>query len=367
VGGRGTGSRARLSFNARGRTRLARRLTGASGYTGGRLLSALLERGHPVSALVRPRSVTPALAATGARLVRGDLQEASAIAALVGGADAVVHVAAVYRTAAHSEAYYRAVNVEGTRLLAEAAARAGALRFVHTSTVGVHGHVELPPATEATPPAPTDVYQRSKLEGERAAREVARLTGLPTVVLRPAGIYGPGDRRHLKLFRAVARGRYAIVGSGTTFYHPVFIDDLVDGFLLALERPQALGGTFILGGSRYVTHTELAATVARHTRGHVLPFHVPAWPIQWAGSLCERLCVPFGIEPLLHRRRVDFWTKCRAFSIERARTCLGFSPKVDLDEGVRRTAEAYRGAGTRRALRPPRPATAAPCAPRPSA
>lgn len=320
-------------------------LTGASGYTGGRLLAALLKAAHAVSALVRPQSITSALAASGARIVPGDVQDATAIAALVEGAEAVVHVAAVYRTAGHPEAYYRAVNVEGARLLAEAAASAGVQRFVHTSTVGVHGAVEYPPASEIAPLRPGDTYQRSKLDGERAVVEVAARTGLRTVVIRPAGIYGPGDRRHLKLFRSIARGRYAVVGSGRTYYHPIFIDDLIDGFLLALDRPEALGETFILAGPRYVTQAELAATVARHTHGRVLPFRIPAWPIQWAGSLCERIFVPFGLEPPLHRRRVDFWTKSRAFSIDRARTILGFSPKVDVDEGIRRTAEWYREAG----------------------
>jgi nucleoside-diphosphate-sugar epimerase len=117
--------------------------------------------------------------------------------------------------------------------------------------------------------------QRSKLDGERSVLDVAARTGQRTVVIRPAGIYGPGDTRHLKLFRAIARGRYAVVGSGLTFYHPVFIDDLVDGFLLALERPEAIGQTIILAGPRYVTQAELAATVARHTQGRVLPLPDP--------------------------------------------------------------------------------------------
>jgi nucleoside-diphosphate-sugar epimerase len=77
----------------------------------------------------------------------------------------------------------------------------------------------------------------------------------------------------------------------------------------------------------------------------VLPFRVPAWPLQALGTLCEALCVPLGIEPPLHRRRVDFWVKSRAFSIDKARRLLGYAPKVDLDEGVALTAASYREAG----------------------
>jgi nucleoside-diphosphate-sugar epimerase len=164
-------------------------------------------------------------------------------------------------------------------------------------------------------------------------------------VVRPGAIYGPGETRLLKLFRAIARGRYAIVGSGRPFYHPVYIDDLVQGFLLAMTRPEAAGEAFIVAGPSYVSQRELAALVARHTGGTVLPFRVPAWPLVAAGAVCEALCVPLRIDPPLHRRRVEFWVKSRAFSIEKARRVLGYRPAVDLDEGIARTAAWYRQAG----------------------
>lgn len=320
-------------------------LTGASGYTGGRLLAALRRRGDAVSALVRTRSLTPALREAGARLVEGDLGDEAALARLVEGADAVLHVAAVYRTAGHPDSYYREVNLGGTERLLEAAARAGVGRFVHTSTVGVHGDVKNPPADETAPIAPGDVYQQTKAEAEALALDFGRRRALPVAVVRPGAIYGPGETRLLKLFRAIARGRYAIVGSGRSFYHPVYIDDLVRGYLLALEHAAAPGEAFIVAGPQYVSQNDLAALVARHTGGRVLPFHVPAWPIQWAGDVIEAVCVPLGIEPPLHRRRVDFWTKSRAFSIDKARRLLGYAPQVDVDQGVARTAAWYREAG----------------------
>jgi nucleoside-diphosphate-sugar epimerase len=320
-------------------------LTGASGYTGGRLLMELRERGDEVAALVRPASVTPTLTGSGARLVEGDLRDRAALGRLVEGAQAVVHVAAVYRTAGHPDSYYRDVNAGGTVRLLEAAAEAGVGRFVHTSTVGVYGHVRTPPADEASPMAPGDVYQATKAEADRIAWAFHGTRGLDVVVVRPGAIYGPGETRFLKLFRAIARGRYAVVGSGRALYHPVYIDDLVAGYLLALDHPKAAGEAFILAGPRYVSQSELAATIARATGGRVLPFRVPAAPLVWAGALCEAICVPLGIEPPIHRRRVEFWTKSRAFSIDKARRILGYEPKVDLDEGVARTAASYREAG----------------------
>ena len=317
-------------------------LTGATGYTGGALLAALAARGDEVAALARPGARRPPAPA---RWVEGDLSDPAALARLVDGAEAVVHVAAVYRTAGHPDAYYRDVNVDGTARLLEAAAAAGARRFVHTSTVGVHGDVKAAPADEDAEMAPTDVYQRTKAEAEALALDLGRSRGIEVTVVRPGAIYGPAETRLLKLFRAIARGRYAIVGSGRPTYHLVYIDDLVEGFLLALEHPRAAGEAFILAGPRAVSQEELARLIAKHTGGRVLPFRIPAAPLQLAGDLCEAVCVPFGLEPPLHRRRVDFWTKNRSFSIEKARRLLGYAPKVDVEEGIARTAAWYRQAG----------------------
>jgi nucleoside-diphosphate-sugar epimerase len=201
------------------------------------------------------------------------------------------------------------------------------------------------PADETAPISPGDIYQATKAEAEALALEFHARRGLGVAVVRPGAIYGPGETRLLKLFRAIARGRYAIVGSGLTFYHPVHVDDLLQGLLLALEHPAAIGQAFIVAGERYVTQRELAELIRSATGGRVLPFRVPARPIQWAGDLVEALCVPFGIEPPLHRRRVDFWTKSRAFSIEKARRLLGYAPQVAIEDGIAATAAWYRQAG----------------------
>jgi nucleoside-diphosphate-sugar epimerase len=164
-------------------------------------------------------------------------------------------------------------------------------------------------------------------------------------VVRPGAIYGPRETRFLKLFRAIARGRYAVVGTGKTFYHPVHVSDLVAGLLLALDKQEAAGEAFVIAGPRYVDQDELAALIARATGGRVLPFHVPAWPLLALGALVEAACVPLGIDPPIHRRRVEFWVKSRAFSTAKARGLLGYEPKVDLEQGFAGVAASYREAG----------------------
>jgi nucleoside-diphosphate-sugar epimerase len=320
-------------------------LTGASGYTGGHLLERLIRRGDSVKVLVREGSVTPALRASGAEIVTGVLGNADDARRLVEGCEGVLHVAAVYRTAGHPDSYYREVNVEGTRRLLESALAAGVRRFVHTSTVGVHGHVVNPPCDEEGPIAPSDIYQATKAEADQLAREFGRSQALEVAIVRPGAIYGPAETRLLKVFKGIARGRYAVVGSGKPHYHLVYIDDLVDGFLLALDRREAAGETFIIAGPRSISQDDLAREVAKATGGSVWPFHIPAWPIQRLGDLVEAVSVPLGLEPPIHRRRVDFWVKNRSFSIEKARQKLGYDPKVDVAAGIERTARWYREHG----------------------
>ena len=324
-------------------------VTGATGFTGGHLAQHLSARGDAVRALVRPRSrakfEASALPALGVVAVEGDLTEAGAVKRAADGVDVVYHIAATYREAGQPDTAYRAINVDGTRNVLEAAHAGGARRVVHCSTGGVHGHIANPPANEDAPFNPGDVYQETKLEAEQLARAFGDRTGFDVVVARPIGIYGPGDTRFLRLFRGLARGNFPMIGSGKPYYHLTYIDDLVEGFRLCGTVPRAQGRTYILGGPRYTTLEQLVQLVAKELNVRPPRVHLPVWPFWTAGLLCEMVCVPLRIEPPIFRRRVDFYTKSRAFDTARARTELGFAPKVDLEEGIQRTAAWYRQEG----------------------
>lgn len=327
--------------------RLASRVlvTGATGFTGGHLARQFRARGYAVRALVRDPARARELGDAGIELAPGDLRDAASLRAAAAGVDVVYNIAALYRQAGLPDGVYQAVNADAVGAIVEAAAAAGVRRVVHCSTVGVHGDVEHPPANEDAPLRPGDIYQVAKVEGERIARAAAARTGVEVVIARPTGIYGPGDRRLLKLFRGIARRRFVILGSGRIFYHLTYIDDLVEGFRLCGETPAAAGRTYILAGGEVTTLNELAGAIAEEA--HVPPprVHLPVWPFWLAGAACETLCAPFKIEPPLYRRRVDFFTKSRAFDITRARAELGYEPKVGLRDGIRRTLEWYRAAG----------------------
>jgi dihydroflavonol-4-reductase len=318
-------------------------VTGATGFTGGHLARALTASGDTVSALVRAESpAAAALAESGITLAVGDLRDRAALADAAAGVDVVYHIAAIYRQAGLPDEAYRAVNATAVRDVVEAAARGGVRRVVHCSTVGVHGNVEHPPATEEAPLKPGDIYQRTKLEGEQLAREAGARLGVEVTIARPTGIYGPGDRRLLRLFRGIARRRWVTLGSGEIYYHLTFIDDLVEGLRLCGVHPAAGNRIYILAGGEVTTLNELVDLVAEGAGVPAPKWHLPVWPFRTAGAVCEAMCGPFGIEPPIHRRRVDFFTKSRAFDITRARTAIGFAPRVGLREGIRRTLDWYR-------------------------
>jgi len=316
-------------------------VTGATGFTGHAICERLVKHGERVVAFVRATSRTDELAKLGVECRVVDITDADDVRRNFEAFRKVFHIAAAFRTE-HSELEeFRRVNVGGTRNLLDAAREFKAGRFIHCSTVGVQGEIDEPPASEDYRMKPGDHYQLSKMEGELLARDYFR-AGLSGTIVRPVGIYGPGDTRFLKLFRPIARRRFVMIGSGKTLYHMTYIDDLVDGFLLASDRPEALGEAFTIGGERFTTLNELVNEIADVLGVPPVRWRVPAFPVYAAAVVCAAVCKVVHVPPPLYPRRVEFFVKSRAFSIEKARKRLGFSPKVTLHEGLQRTAEFYR-------------------------
>jgi nucleoside-diphosphate-sugar epimerase len=164
-------------------------------------------------------------------------------------------------------------------------------------------------------------------------------------VFRPSGVCGPRDLRFLKLFKAIAAGRFVMIGSGETLYHMCYIDDLIDGILLCGTKEEAVGNVYIFAGNEAVTLNELVKAIAEVLGVRPPRLHVPFAPVYFAGLLCEWICKPLGLSPPLYRRRVNFFWTSRGFSIAKAQRELGFQPKVDLKTALQRTAEWYKEQG----------------------
>jgi nucleoside-diphosphate-sugar epimerase len=322
-------------------------LTGASGFSGGHLASKLLDLGAELTLLVRDLQADQVkkLEDRGARLVWGDLRDKQALKKACKGQEIVFHIAALFREAKFAEQVYFDVNLEGSRNVFEAAYEEKVRRVVHCSTNGVHGSIEHPPGNEDTPFKPGDAYQESKLQAEYLVQQRVKELDQDIVVIRPAMIWGEGDTRFLKLFKAVAKRRFPLIGGGRGLCHWLHISDLVDAFLLAGISDRAKGRVYLIAGCEILTLEETVSLIAKEAGLKPLSIKIPAWPLQIVGSLVEKICLPFGIEPPLHRRRVDFFVKNRAFDITRAKTELAYDPKIVVAEQIKRIYTWYKNKG----------------------
>jgi nucleoside-diphosphate-sugar epimerase len=321
-------------------------ITGVTGFIGSRLAIALLEQGEGVRALGRCQTEWEQRRAEEIRQRGGQVHDISldaseALAEQMRGIDVVIHLAAAQHEANVPDAYFRQVNVEGTRTLLQTAEAQQVKRFVHGSTIGVYAWRADKVCDENSPLEPDNIYGTTKLEAEA----VVRSAKLPQVIVRISETYGPGDLRLLKLFKGAEKGLSLLLGAGSNRHHLIYIDDLIHGLLLAAQSEKAVGETLVLVGPAAVTSREMIEAVRREV-GQKLPLlHLPLWPFMALAMLLQTLLRPLGIQPPLHRRRMDFFRKSFSFSGERAYALLGHQSKVELEAGLEATARWYREQG----------------------
>lgn len=320
-------------------------VTGATGFVGAVLCRLLADAGHTVRAIYRSEDKLPALSGLAVEPFRADVTDSKRISEAFAGAEIVYHVAALFRQQGVPDSQFWDTNVEGTRNVLSAAQERGVRRIVHCSTVGVHSHIPNPPADEEEAYRPGDIYQETKCEGEKLALEWFRSGKVDGSVIRPAMIWGPGDERTLKLFRGVATRRLPVIGTGKIQLHWVLVDDVARGMMLAGSSDKSTGEVYIIAGEGPVNIKDLFGMIAKHVGVEPLGIRIPAAPIQIIGEIVERVCRPLGIEPPIYRRRVDFFTKARAFDWSKARRDLGYEPSHTLDEEIRMIVESYRRQG----------------------
>jgi dihydroflavonol-4-reductase len=317
-------------------------ITGATGFTGSWLMAKLLDAGAAVRAIARASSDISRFDALPIEWYRGNVYDADVVGQAAEGVAYVFHVAAAFREARIPDEEYYRVHVMGTQLLARAAIRNPHFkRFVHVSTMGVHGHVANPPANENSPFHPGDIYQRTKLEAEQWLGDFAQRNKLHCTIIRPTGIYGPGDKRLFKIFKMASKAVFPVLGFGKCLCHLVHVDDLTNVILLSATHPAADGEVFLCGNSEPIALTDMARLIS-HTIGSAPAIvRLPASPFFLAAWLCEWLCKPFGIEPPIYRRRVAYYTKDRSFDTSKMRERLGYRTKFTNESGLVSTARWY--------------------------
>ncbi len=322
-------------------------VTGAAGFIGGALFRRLNNMGLDVIGTVLFPYERDQIRRTGGKSEVLDLASSEPWDDVLNGVDIVINVAAMFNETEATEAEYDRVNHIGVMKLAETAARLGCERFVHVSTVGVHGDVKEFPAKETSPYNPMDLYHRTKLAGEVALLGLAKTLppeGMVVTANRPAMVYGPGDMRQLKLFKAVLSRRFAMIGSGRTWAHFGYIEDQVDSLLLSATQPRehVHGEAFNIASGEPTQLNDIVAAIAKLGGVPKPKLKVPLLPVMTLAIAIELLCRPFRIRPPLSRRRVGFFTHNRGFDLSKAQAKLGYRSQWGLDRGIAETIRWYR-------------------------
>jgi dihydroflavonol-4-reductase len=305
-------------------------VTGATGFVGSAVARVLADRGHQLRLLVRPNSDRRNLSGLEAEVVVGDLTDSASLDAAAAGCRYVVHVAADYRLWVPDPQAMLRANVDGAVAMMRAAARAGAERIVHTSSVAALGQIgDGTPADEETPTNEADfvgIYKRSKFLAEKAVLDLARAEGLPIVVVNPAAPVGPRDIKPTptgKMILDAAAGRVPVyIDTGLNIVH---VDDVALGHALALEKGR-VGERYVLGGENMLLK-DILGLVADVVHGRPPMIRLPeavVWPI---ALVMEKLAPVLGVAPMMTRDHLKMARKKMFYASTKAESELGYQPR----------------------------------------
>jgi oxidoreductase len=319
-------------------------ITGGSGFIGGCLAQRLVGEGYEVRCLVRAGSDTSRLEELGVETVLGDLTRVESLAPAVEGAGHVFHCGALVSDWATVQEI-RLVNVEGTRHLLEAAARAGVKRFIHLSTTDVYGYPQGTAIEESyTAWRFRNWYAQTKLEAEGEVRRVAERTGLETVILRPATVYGPGSKEVVgEIARAIEGGHMLLIDGGRPVAGLCYVENLIDAALLALTHEAASGQAFNVTDGLSTTWRELTDDLAKGLGCSRVRWSLPYWMASAIGFSLEqayrllRELTGLKLPPLLSRQAVQVLGKSQDFGNGKLRQTLGWAPRVGYGAGLEAT------------------------------
>ncbi len=218
--------------------------------------------------------------------------------------------------------------------------KAGVKRFIHGSTIGVYGSSLDGNIDETSPLKPSNIYGKTKLEAERIV--LSFMEKIPAVIIRISETYGPGDRRLLKLFKSIKKRLFFVIGNGeNNIHHLIYIDDLLEGLFLSTTSENAVGRTFVLSGKEALSTNDMVTEIAKQLGTTIPRFRAPLFLFLTLATIMEKILRPLGIQPPLHRRRMDFFRKSFVFSQKESLKTLGFRSKVNFSQGVSETIKWY--------------------------
>jgi len=320
-------------------------VTGASGFVGSHIVDELLRNNARVRCILRPKSSTRWLDAKSIEIVRLEEMDLDGLSRAVAGATWVVHAAGI--TQAKSPKEFHEINVGGTeRMLRAAMALNGTLqRFLYISSQAAGGPAaERRPVLEGDRPDPASTYGVSKLRGEELTMLLKNR--MPVVSIRPPAVYGPRDKAFLRLYRML-KGHVMPVLRANERFTLVYAEDLARAVYLALTHPRAAGEVYFVGEPESTDSVEMGECIRRSLGSPwALTVRPPGFLLQAGALVAELVGLATGQPPLLSREKLREITAgdwlCSSAKI---RSQLGWTPQVELEEGIARTTSWYREAG----------------------
>jgi farnesol dehydrogenase len=317
-------------------------VTGATGYLGKQLALRLANSGHKVHAMYRSEGKIGGLEHENVWLFKGNLIDHSSIDKAMDGCDQVYHLAAFAAVWTRKSDMIYEQNVRGTVNILESALKFGVKRVVHTSTAGVFGPSGDNPNTEESPLSETHFihYDRSKALAEQKIKAYVR-DGMDVVIVNPTRIYGPGklgdSNGVTRMIRDYIKGKWHIIpGNGRSVGNYVYIDDVVEGHILAMEKGLT-GERYLLGGSN-LTFNEFFNILKEVTGSRYFLIKTPLFIGISIAAIMLTMAKLTGRMPLITPGLLNRYSHHWAVSSEKAKSELGYDP-VDFRKGLRRTVE----------------------------
>ena len=323
-------------------------MTGATGFIGKYIVDRLLAKGYAIRCLIRESSNIDYLKdKPDIQTVVGDITKPETLKGIGDGVSYVLHLAATGHIAAMSEEAFRefvSINEGGTRNLIEAFKGGGLKKFISFSSTAAMGPVGTDIQSEKSIPNPKTPYQKSKLRSEQVALDAFK-EGFPSLIVRPCMVYGVGGKGAFYTFyRLMTKGRFPRVGKGESLTPMAYVTDVADGAIAAMERGKP-GEVYILAGAQSYGIDDIRNTIVKYAGGNPPYVHLPKGLAFFGVSALEKLYTLLGKEPIATLENVKSSAADRTFDISKARSEIGYDPRVGLDEGIKKTVGWYKEMG----------------------
>jgi nucleoside-diphosphate-sugar epimerase len=314
-------------------------VTGGTGFIGSHLLDRLASAGESVRCLVRAKSRGRSLPA-GIEPFPGDLRTGDGLAGALRGVEVVIHLAGVTKALAHAD--YDSGNAGATENLVRAMAGSSA-RLVHVSSLAAAGpSPDGVPLDEDAPPHPLTHYGKSKLKAEQIVRRMFQ----DAIIVRPPVVYGPRDTDVFQLLKSISRGFVLEIAGGERWFSAIYVDDLVEGLIVASRAKAAAGRTYNMANRDPVSWTAFGETAAKIMACRPRVVRVPLAAAQAIGSVAE-VWARIRRKPGIISRDKIVDAVCKHWTCDPARAAaeLGFRAKTTLEAGLSQTLAWYKEAG----------------------